>query len=82
MTLKKDVPLNDDESPESIRALAREHLVNASQRLVEARTLIEQLEEEKFEMSHFLGALTMFLGPIGEAAYQLGHPNEIKKRKI
>ena len=52
------------------------------QSLVEARTLIEQLEEERLTLSHFLGALTMFLGPTGEAAYQLGHPQEAKRKKI
>jgi hypothetical protein len=61
---------------DSPRSRAIEHLLAAQGHLIEARTAIEQNESiaRNPQIMTFLGALTMFLGLVGEALYQLRNP--------
>jgi hypothetical protein len=65
------------EGTDSPRSRAIEHLLAAQTHLLEARSAIEQSDSplpHVPQIVSFLGALTMFLGLVGEAVYQLRHP--------
>jgi hypothetical protein len=66
--------LGTENSP---RSRAIEHLLAAQHHLIEARAAIEAFDPVRYpaapgdQLINFLGSLTMFLGLVGEAVYQL-----------